>query len=541
MTQRGPLAPLFGLCAGLLLAGCAPPTHTAAAAPAAAAASSSPLAAARALEQASFGPTAESVAAVRGQGLAAWISQQQGLPPTLFDGLPLRDFDEVAQPGSLATAYRGMQDRLFAAFLMAPDQLRLRVTWSLSQILVVSAQKAAPYGLLEYANLLQRHAFGRYGDLLRAMTVHPTMGWYLDNGRNRAATACLGCTPNENFARELLQLFSIGTQRLQLDGTPMRDAQGRVLPAYGQQDVSELARALTGWAFVEEPGLAPSNPGNWGHTMVADQPELHDRGEKRVLGTVLPAGQNAAQDLDAVVALLVAHPNTAPFVSRRLIQHLVTSQPTPAYVERVARVFRDNGAGQRGDLGAVVRAVLLDREARRGDAGTTAPTSFGKLREPMLHHMALLRGLGCRRLPRSADGTRLVPVRQEPFNAPSVFSFYQPGDTAPVSGLLAPEQRLLDGQEFSQRMAALGRAQSTWGTALVEAGCDLPALAALAAVSLDALADEIGRRWFRGAMPPRLRAALPRLWADTDARNDVERLAWVLPALLLSPEFGVQL
>ena len=544
MNLRHLVARPFGMASLwlLLLAACSPPAGVPVTRTGAPAAATSHYAAARALEQASFGVTAEAVEAVRQQGFEAWIARQQDLPPTLFDGLPLRDFDEVAQPGALATAYRGMQDRLFAAFLDAPDQLRLRVTWSLSQVLVVSAQKAAPYGLLEYANVLQRHAFGSYGELLRAISVHPTMGWYLDNGRNRSASSCLGCTPNENFARELLQLFSIGTHQLRLDGTPVRDASGRPLPAYRQQDVAELARALTGWEFVDEPGLAPSNPGNWGRTMVAERPLLHDPGAKLVLGTVLPAGRSAAQDLDAVIALLMAHSNTAPFVSRRLIQHLVTSQPSPAYVERVARVFLDNGSGVKGDLGAVVRALLLDPEARQGDSGAAVPATFGKLREPLLHHLALLRGLGCRRLPRAApDGTRLVPVRQEPLNAPSVFSFYQPGDSAPGSGLIAPELRLLDGLEFSQRVSVLGTAQSSWGTALVEAGCDLPGLAARAAVSLDDLADTIGERWFRGALPARLRAALPRLWADTAAADDVERLAWVLPVLLMSPEFGAPL
>lgn len=495
-------------------------------------------AAARFLEQTTFGVKAADVDRVRAVGFEAWIDEQIALPVTQFDGR--LSIERYADASGRQEAYRAYQDEFFAAVLSRPDQLRQRVAWSLSQFVVVSLSAGDPYGVLEYHNLLLRHAFGAYGSFLRAMTVNPAMGAFLDNGRNRAATACEGCSPNENFARELMQLFSVGVNQLNPDGSLKRDARGRALETYTQRDVAELARALTGWEFILEPRLPNGNLYNYGKPMRPGADLLHDFGSKTVMGTTFPAGQTAEQDLDRVVAMLMSHPNTAPFVSLRLIQHLVTSDPTPAYVGRVAAVFRNNGRGAVGDLVAVVKAVLLDPEARRGDAGHGESARFGKLREPMLFQTALLRGLGCARLPVSSrDRQRFVAAQQEPLFAPSVFSFYLPTDKAPGSNLLAPEQRLLTGEEMRSRVSSLRHWTVVLRSDLDAAGCDLQSLAQAAARSPGELAVQIGERWFRGAMPPALHRTVETLWANQPGHLSAEaRVANVLGIVLSSPAFG---
>ena len=493
-------------------------------------------AAARFLEQATFGVKAADVERVRAIGFAAWIDEQMALPVTQFDGR--LSISLYVDANGRQPAYRAYEKEFFGAVLSRPDQLRQRVAWSLSQFVVVSLSANDPYGVLEYHNLLLRSAFGGYGPFLRAMTVHPAMGTFLDNAFNRAVTACEGCSPNENFARELLQLFSVGVNKLNPDGTLKRDARGRAIETYVQRDVADLARALTGWEVIQEAGLPQGNLYNFGKTMRPGEAQLHDLGSKSVMGTSFPAGQNAEQDLDRVVAMLMKHPNIAPFVSLRLIQHLVTSDPTPAYVGRVAATFRNNGRGVAGDLGAVVKAVLLDPEARRGDVGHGDTPRFGKLREPMLFQTSLLRGLGCARVPASSFDGQNFTSNQAPMLAPSVFSFYLPTDTAPGSNLLAPEHRLLTGDEFRNRVSSLRHWSASLKPDLDAAGCDLQTLAQAGTRSPRELADLISERWFRGAMPPALRQAIEALWNQSREAPEVN-VANVLGMALASPAFGV--
>jgi uncharacterized protein (DUF1800 family) len=492
-------------------------------------------AAARFLEQASFGPTTAEIERVRSLGVSAWIAEQMASPISQLDGSPVRVFDTDNPPHGV---YQYVPDGFLNMALSSPDQLRLRVTWALSQFVVVSQNKGRPYGLAEYLNLLQRHAFGNYGDFLRAMTIHPAMGAYLDNGENRPESACTGCAPNENFARELMQLFTLGVYQLNGNGTIKRDQVGRPLETYTQDDVENLARALTGWEYAWVPNLPASDWGNFGQPMVATRSNLHDQGAKVVLGATFPAGRSANAELDAVVATLMQHPNIAPFVSLRLIQHLVTSDPTPEYVARVAAVFRDNGAGQSGDMKAVIKAVLLDADARRGDVPGQGSAQSGKVREPVLWQMALLRGLGCQRLITDANGNSATVWTQSPFNAPSVFSFYMPNDRAPGSGLLAPEQRLLSGSEFTRRLGSLSYLAKVVPQDVAAAGCQLEPLAAALAVSASRLADVLSARWFRGAMPPTLRASIVETAAATTWESGDVKAAMMLEFALISPYFG---
>lgn len=534
---------------GFLLAGCSadagPDTHApppAALSPSAgqvqpaAGGAVSRHAAARFADQATFGATPVLVAEIQSKGFERWIDEQFALPVSQIDASPIARYDsQVAGEGSRAWNFANAQ--LQVSLLSAPDQLRRRVSWSLSQFVVTAMNKIEPYGSITWSNLLQRQAFGNYGALLRAATVSPAMGYYLDNLSNRPTSPeCSWCAPNENYARELLQLFALGVVELNIDGTVKRDAAGKPIETYTQKDVEELARALTGWKVN----------GNFEHTdyrrydgeLIPDPwSAAHDAGAKTVLGQGFAAGGGAAQELDAVVALLMRHENIAPFVSLRLIQHLVTSDPSPAYLARVATVFRDNGQGVAGDLRAVVKAILLDPEARRGDRPGAVDNGFGKMREPVLWYTGLLRGLGCRaplRWNAGPDASLAVPS-QRPFDPSSVFSFYLPTDRAPGSNLLAPEQRLLHAEELSWRLST----SIAQGVLRADTGCDASAFGRAYSTSPAALADLIGERYFRGAMPPLLRQNLielaPTTWGSTPDQKAVSLLQFALA----TPYYGV--
>ncbi len=518
----------------------------------AAAASVAPVsfyAASRMADQVSFGPTPALVAELSRTGLDAWIDAQFALPPTLEQMprayLDYKEHDRAAEHrlGQFHPA------QWWRDALSAPDQLRKRVAWALFEFMPVA--QGAAYGHVAYYNMLTRSAFGNYGQLLRDVTTQPAMGFYLNNELNRPRSPeCLGCSPNENYARELLQLFSIGVVELNTDGSTVRNAQGKPKESYTQKDVEELARALTGW---RQPANTTGLPNyGWPHfdlPMVAESnAALHDSGAKTVMGTPLAAGMGPAKELDAVIALLMKHQNIAPFVSLRLIQHLVTSNPSPQYLTRVATVFRNNGKGETGDMKAVVKAILLDPEARRGDQPGADSPRFGKLREPVNYMSSLMRGMGCTGPLFGGDAGMLWvedPPGQSPDRPPSIFSYYQATDRAPGSNLLAPEQKLLNMNELTSRigsmswrlidpnntMSSLNRTQS---------GCDLATLGAAFSQSPKAFMDLLSTRYFRGAMPPTLRSTLQSLMVgETNWRSPEEGALTVLQFALSSPYYGV--
>lgn len=501
-------------------------------------------AASRFAEQVSFGPTPALVAEIRAKGFDKWIDDQFALPATQADLTPFLGFKDPVPQAELS-AYT----RLWTSFaIAAPDQLRLRVSWALSQYLVVSQRKVDLVGTLYYGNMLQQSGLGRYDELLYQVSVHPAMGIYLDNNQNRPKSAeCQHCAPNENFARELMQLFSLGVFKLNADGTPVRDAKGGFVETYSQRDVEELARVLTGWQTDPNPPNQPNrNWANWAKPMVATTwPPERDSGQKTVLGRSFPAGQSQEKDLRDAISLLMSHQNIGPFVATRLIQHLVKSNPSPAYVGRVAAKFRDNGQGVAGDMKAVVKAVLLDPEARAGDNPAAASLSDGKLREPYLFQTAVWRGLGCARVPELSWGPAQVPT-QMPFNAESVFSFYAPTDRAPGSNLLAPEQKLVNAQELTRRLDSVQSLRWNGGPnpsreALVTAGCDLAGLVNAYADSPRAYNDWLSARFFRGTMPPTLRSNIELLIKEPmwDVRDVDYAATRLLDFALSSPYFGV--
>ena len=341
---------------------------------------------------------------------------------------------------------RSQLPRIFWEFATEnDDQLRQRVAFALSEILVVSDRSGAlgnhPQGLATYYDLLVRGAFGSYRELVEDVTKSPAMGVYLSHLRNQKGDPANNIRPDENYARELMQLFTIGLVELNADGTPRLDGGGQEIPTYGQTDIEELSRVLTGWTYA---GSAQFRwgPSNFDGPMEA-WPEFHDDGAKTILGgTVLPAGLSPEDDLDAALDAICAHANVAPFVSTRLIQRLVTSNPPPAYVARIAAVFEDDGEGRRGQLGAVVRAILMDDEARRGHVD--APTTFGKLREPIVRMAGIWRAFDAR----AETGSFRYWNPQNDFaqaalRSPSVFNFfyptYAPAGEVADAGLVAPE------------------------------------------------------------------------------------------------------
>ena len=501
-------------------------------------------AAARFAEQATFGPTPALIEELRSKGFAQWIDEQFVLALNPMSPGPLEDFSVSQVPRDW---WWYPHSEWMSKVLVAPDQLRLRLVWSLSQFVVAVNGELA---MVHWVNLLYRSAFGTYRDMLRDVTVNPTMGVFLNNNQNRPKSAeCPHCAPNENYARELMQLFTIGVLKLSDDGTPVRDAQGRYIETYTQRDVEELSRVLTGWTFDPNPPNRPSrNWANWAKPMVPSTwPPERDSGSKVVLGRVFPAGQTAYKDLDDAVDLLVNHPNAAPFVSIRLIQNLVKSDPSPAYIARVAQVFRNNGAGVVGDLKAVVKAILLDPEARRGDDPAERGRTDGKFREPFLHHTAFARGIGCQRNFKNADGSNWAgDASQPPFTPPSVFGFYSPTDRAPGSNLLAPEQKLVTSREISHRFGAPSNFRWTspgvyTSNRYLAAGCDIAELSTALAKSPRGFIDLVSLRYFRGAMPPTLRSYLEQLIREMSANyRDLDQLAVVMLGFALaSPYYGV--
>lgn len=488
-------------------------------------------AAARFLEQASWGPSPQSIAEVQRLGFAAWIDAQLTKPVTQFNAPTfVIDFnDQDRAQNDLARGW--METRLIDAQMLNEDQLRQRMAWAIFGFIPVGSGPP-PFARLEYFNLLQRRSLGDFKELIVRLTKNPTMGNFLDNNNNTAQN------PNENYGRELMQLFTVGLVQLNPDGSVRRNAKGLPIETYTQDDVIAATKALSGWQFAWEQNLPQRNWANFGKEMVMrGRAQDHDSSAKRLLGESIAAGLNAEQELGQLAELLTRHPNTAPFVSRRLIQALVTSDPAPAYIERVSAVF----TATRGDLSAVARAILLDPEARLGDnPGISQPSRFGRLKEPMLHFSQLLRGMGCQSSILDRNN-RLFPWRawtQDIWAAPNVFGYVSPDHIAPQSGVVAPEQRLLTTDELNRR---LGNVDFEYRQAeLRESGCDIDLFFAAAARSDEALLALIAERYFRGSMPPTLRFhAKALLSRELAGYTPARRIGEVLQFLLSTPQFGV--
>jgi len=398
----------------------------------------------RFLNQATFGATEAGADAVVESGVEAWIDNQMNAPASLqlpyLRSLPRPDFPGQLQPDRVDVWFRNAVD--------GEDQLRQRVAFALSQVMVVSqlgALEGAPWALAGYYDTLAEHAFGNFRDLMEAVTLHPAMGIYLSMLGNEKPNPALNIRPDENYARELMQLFTIGLVELNVDGTVKTDGAGQPIPTYDQSVIEGFAHVYTGWHFAGAPGFEQARITPFNQTQpMALYEAFHDTGAKRLLGGVeLPAGQSGEEDLRAALDNVFEHPNVGPFIATRLIERLTTSNPSPAYVRRVAETFNDNGAGVRGDLAAVVRAILLDAEARPDDALDTD----GKLKEPLLRLTQLWRAYDARSESGAFPfGFAYILLGQGPLQSPSVFNFYSPFYAPPGEirdrGLVAPELQI---------------------------------------------------------------------------------------------------
>ncbi|HEY0660369.1 MAG TPA: DUF1800 domain-containing protein [Lysobacter sp.] len=528
--------------------------------------------AARFLAQATFGPTLEDIAHLRQVGYWQWFDEQVAMPPSY----QVKYLDAMG-PDAVYNAMR--ESRMEAWFLHAlggqdpfdpavvhRDQLRQRVAFALSEIFVVSDQADAignaPYGLTSYYDLLARNAFGNYRQLLEDVTLHPVMGLYLSALGNQKPDPARNIRPDENYAREVLQLFSVGLVRLNNDGTPMRDTAGRPLPTYDQYTVKGFAHVFTGFTFNGCAALDEfqdcyfydfAHPA-WRTPMEA-QPGYHSPEAKQLLdypgvslpGGLLGAGGTPQGDLKAALDNIFRHPNVGPFIGRQLIQRLVTSNPSPVYVSRVAAAFNNNGAGVRGDMKAVVKAILLDPEARVASA---QPPNFGKVREPILRLTHTWRALNARtQTGRMSEHYPEYYLAQAPLRAPSVFNFfspnYRPSGELSELGLAAPELQLATDYMLPKTHNAygdevfwyyIGNPETGPNDINVDLGRDMPLAATPAA-----LLDRYNLMFMSGQMSPRMRQVLlDRLNEIPNTNSGRERVQEALYLIVNSPEYTVQ-
>jgi uncharacterized protein (DUF1800 family) len=403
-------------------------------------------AAARLLDQATWGPTPASIAEVQSMGIENWLQAQFAANSSDLPDQPI-----LNAQGTSNDNLAPVQAAFFQNALGGNDQLRQRVAFILSQIWVVSATSGVPdaYAYPPYWRIFRDNAFGTYRDLIKAVTLGPAMGRYLNMANNNKGNAAKGTSPNENYARELMQLFTIGLTQLNLNGTPATGSN----PTYDQSVVTDTARLLTGWTYPTAPNYTPktNNPAYYFGQMFAVENE-HDTTSKTIVGNVVvPAGQTAEQDLESLLDALMAQPSMAPFISQQLIEHLVTSNPSPAYVQRIAEVFQNDGTGVRGNVQAVISAILTDEEARAGDASASAITAnFGHLREPILFMTNVLRGLNATLATTNAAASNASNLSEDLFYAPSVFSYFSP-QYRTQTGLVGPEFQIYSTQTAASR------------------------------------------------------------------------------------------
>ncbi len=540
--------------------------------------------ASRFLQQATYGATSAEIARVASMGYAAWIDDQIARTPTLHLQV------HQAMQAELGPHYTDQRDRdcefswgcnlsrhdaWTQVAVTGNDQLRQRVAFALSQFFVISdVSDNVGYSQLaisDYYDSLAVNAFGSHRALIEEVALHPLMGRYLGMLQNEKANPARNTEPDENFAREVMQLFSIGLVELNLDGTPRRDAGGNTIPTYNNEVITNFARALTGWNFggaaswyvweddVKLPGLIrPMTP--WAN--------FHDSNAKTLFpGNTLAAGRTAQADLTSALDALANHPNVGPFLAKHLIQRLVTSNPSPDYVRRVAATFNNNGAGVRGDMGAVVKAILLDPEAR--DMAIAARDEYGKVKEPVLRLTAIWRAFAAQgqavASPAGATTRALLRNRgaggdmgQTVMSSPSVFNFYRPNYQPPGEfrrrGLVAPELQIVNEatamttfNHWHGRLFQMDRDDATIPATVSDARyytarfrLNLSAEKALA-VSPGALADRMNLLLMAGRMSPAMRQILiDSAYATSMNDGGGDRVEDMVFLIASSPQFAAQ-
>ena len=526
----------------------------------------------RFLTRATFGPTDAEVERVMAIGYANWIGEQVAKSPSTARGYV------EAMSRSRSPTQGDVMNGIWKLMIADPAQLRIRVGLAWSEIFVISLVDGGihsePRAAAAYFDMLTHKGLGNFRDLLQSVALHPMMGRYLSHLGNEKANAAIGRVADENFAREVMQLFTIGLYQLNADGTPKLDGDGKPIETYTADDVAGLAKVFTGWSwrcsfgatdrcFHNNSPVGSGDP-DTGFKPMVSYPQFHSTEAKRFLGITI-ARQNTPDpvgDLRIALDALFNHPNTAPFVSRQLIQRLVTSNPSPAYVRDVAAVFANNGRGVRGDLTAVVKAILTHPEAN-----ALLPTS-GKIREPMLRLTAFLRAFNAS----SSSGTYRVgntidaggQLGQSPLYSPSVFNYYRPGYVAPgtlaaAQGLVTPEMQIADeasvpGYVYYMRYnieRGVGAIDPATGQRDLQP--DYTAVIALADKPAD-LVERLDQKFMAGLMSSRLKTEIrnalakieiPALKRDRSNIAAVEaakrtRVHCALLFTLASPEFIVQ-
>jgi uncharacterized protein (DUF1800 family) len=537
-------------------------------------------AAARFLLQAAFGPSGDStsdadiipqnVQSLMSIGYEAWLtaefSRKLGLHQPYLDYMVRAKRPVYADAKQISWWNRvmGVSTLYPGGVAQTPDPLRQRVAFALSQILVISDRNDAlageARGMTNFYDLLLRHSFGNYRELLYQAALHPCMGAYLSHLYNRKADVDAGTFPDENFAREIMQLFSIGLWQLNADGTRTLDGSGNPIPTYTNADITEFARVFTGLSYGGKGGTSFWwAEGDYLNPM-RGWDQYHDLGAKTLLnGVSLPAhtatipdkGTATMLDIRAATDCLFNHPNTGPFICKQLIQRLVTSNPSPAYVGRVAAVFANNGKAIRGDLKAVVRAILMDAEAR--DPAMTASATFGKLREPYLRAVNLVRAFNARATIGRYELSYLDGLLfQQPMSSPSVFNFFRPGysPAGPISdaNMVAPEFQVVHAISAlsvpNYFFQSLRYGFNRWGHTDVRYLVKPQLTAELALINdIPALMRRLDLVMTGGTLPPEqhqiireaVEAIPPTMW---DYKN--ERIQTAIYLIAGAPEFGVQ-
>jgi hypothetical protein len=505
----------------------------------------------RLLEQSTFGPTPSLVSHVMAIGLQAYLAEQFAAAPSQYPALKYvpsggqATFCATDPDPHCGRDYYTMfllQNAFFENALNDDDQLRQRVAFALSQILVTSGLSIhEAYGMANYQQLLLDKAFGNYEDILTKVTLSPVMGDYLNMVDNDKAMGAV--EPNENYAREVLQLFSIGVWELNKDGSQLLDSAGQPIATYMQDSIDGFANLFTGWTYPALPGTTSRNhnPRNYLAPMVAVAVD-HDTGTKLLLdGFVEPAGLTAQGDITGAMHDIFMNVNVGPFISKQLIQKLVTGNPSPQYVLRVNSVFDNDGQGVRGDLKAVITAILTDPEAR---GGLQAGAGYGKLREPVLFMTGLARAVNAK-----TDGVffgqQSATLSQDLFNAPSVFNYYPPTYVVPGTTLLGPEFALQNSSTAINRynfgntlafgtIAPLATLPGAIGTT--------PDWTALQAVASDAnaLLGQLNNLLLHGTMSPAMSAAILPAINAIPASNTLARAKTAFYLVATSPQYQVE-
>ena len=523
--------------------------------------------AARLLTQATFGPTMASINEAQSKTPAQWMTDQFALPLASPSHWQYVMIDKG--PKGDSQYINAVMESFWSQAVRGQDQLRQRTVFALSQIFVVSTVNSSvdiqPDAHSSYLDMLSRNAFGNFRTLLEEVTLHPTMGNYLSWFKNEKEEPG-GRQPDENYAREVMQLFTIGLWQLNPNGTRKLDVAGKPIPTYGQNDIKGMARVFTGWAWYQDPASADPNADNfyWGdvkwNNLMSPYPDYHSMSEKRIIdGVVIPPNTGPRASLKIALDTLFNHPNVGPFIGSQLIKRFVTSNPSGPYVTRVSAAFADNGSGARGDMKAVLRAVLLDPEART--ATSAAAPTFGKLREPMIRYGNFMRAFDVKtqtpivyRIWNLEDP--VSSLAQNPLRAPSVFNWYRPDYAPPgavlAQGLVSPEFQITHETTvtgYTNFVTSVTEQTESLRSIMAQYGPIDEYLAANVSTELalasnpDALLDRLNLLLLHGKMTPQLRAVVKQginnIAVDSYRWRD-SRVATATALIMVSPQFVVQ-